>query len=61
MLDDLPALAAFVPGPEVMEALEAGLRVTPDDPSLIGGEEDDAGDGDIEPDSGSGAVDLRDE
>ncbi len=29
-LDDLPALAAFVPGPEVMEALEAGLRVSVD-------------------------------
>jgi segregation and condensation protein B len=29
-LDDLPALGEFVPGPEVMEALEAGLRVTPD-------------------------------
>ena len=26
-LDDLPALGEFVPGPEVMEALEAGLRV----------------------------------
>ena len=25
-LDDLPPLADFVPGPEVMEALEQGLR-----------------------------------
>ena len=30
-LDDLPPLGEFVPGPEVMEALEAGLRVTPPD------------------------------
>ena len=29
-LDDLPALGDFVPGPEVVEALEQGLRVTPD-------------------------------
>ena len=29
-LDDLPALGDFVPGPEVVEALEHGLRVTPD-------------------------------
>jgi segregation and condensation protein B len=29
-LDDLPPLGAFVPGPEVIEALEAGLRA-PDD------------------------------
>jgi segregation and condensation protein B len=29
-LDDLPALAGFVPGPEVMDALEAGLRVSVD-------------------------------
>lgn len=29
-LDALPALGDFVPGPEVVEALEQGLRVTPD-------------------------------
>jgi segregation and condensation protein B len=29
-LDDLPAIAEFVPGPEVVEALEHGLRVDPD-------------------------------
>ena len=30
-LDDLPALGDFVPGPEVVEALEQGLRLSPDD------------------------------
>jgi len=30
-LDDLPPLGEFVPGPELVEALEAGLRVTDDD------------------------------
>jgi segregation and condensation protein B len=29
-LDDLPALAGFVPGADVVEALEAGLRTTDD-------------------------------
>ena len=29
-LDDLPPLADFVPGPEVMEALEQGLRAEAD-------------------------------
>jgi segregation and condensation protein B len=29
-LDDLPPIAEFVPGPEVVEALEHGLRVDPD-------------------------------
>lgn len=28
-LDDLPAIAEFIPGPEVVETLEQGLRVTP--------------------------------
>jgi len=28
-LDDLPPIAEFVPGPEVVEALESGLRVEP--------------------------------
>ena len=28
-LDDLPSIAEFIPGPEVVEALEEGLRVTP--------------------------------
>lgn len=32
-LDELPALGDFVPGPEVVEALEAGLRVV-DEPSI---------------------------
>ena len=30
-LDELPALGEFVPGPDVVEALEHGLRVDPDD------------------------------
>jgi segregation and condensation protein B len=30
-LDDLPPLGEFVPGPEVMEALEAGLRISADE------------------------------
>ena len=33
-LDDLPPLAEFVPGADVVEALEAGLRVDADDPTL---------------------------
>ncbi len=28
-VDDLPAIAEFIPGPDVVEALEHGLRVTP--------------------------------
>ncbi|NQY57186.1 MAG: SMC-Scp complex subunit ScpB [Ilumatobacteraceae bacterium] len=28
-LDDLPSIAEFIPGPEVVEALEDGLRITP--------------------------------
>ena len=35
-LDDLPPLAAFVPGPEVVEALEHGLRVDPAEPADTG-------------------------
>ncbi|MEM9042933.1 MAG: SMC-Scp complex subunit ScpB [Actinomycetota bacterium] len=29
-LDDLPPIAEFIPGPDVVEALENGLRVTPE-------------------------------
>jgi segregation and condensation protein B len=29
-VDDLPPIAEFIPGPEVVEALEHGLRVTPE-------------------------------
>lgn len=29
-VDDLPAIAEFIPGPEVVEVLEHGLRVTPE-------------------------------
>ena len=32
-LDQLPPLGDFVPGPEMVEALEAGLRAAPDEPS----------------------------
>jgi len=31
-LDQLPPLGDFVPGPETVEALEAGLRIAPDEP-----------------------------
>jgi segregation and condensation protein B len=31
-LEQLPPLGDFVPGPEMVEALEAGLRITPDEP-----------------------------
>ena len=31
-LDDLPALGDFVPSPEMVEALEAGLRLSDDEP-----------------------------
>jgi len=30
--EQLPPLGDFVPGPEMVEALEAGLRITPDEP-----------------------------
>ncbi|MGA9277360.1 SMC-Scp complex subunit ScpB, partial [Ilumatobacter sp.] len=29
-VDDLPPIAEFIPGPDVVEALEHGLRVTPE-------------------------------
>lgn len=29
-IDDLPSIAEFIPGPDVVEALEHGLRVTPE-------------------------------
>jgi segregation and condensation protein B len=68
-LDDLPELAAFVPGPDVVEALEAGLRPTAD--GLGGGdplaaEGDDGDDGrvpamvDPDADDEPAVVDLRD-
>jgi segregation and condensation protein B len=38
-LDDLPPLGDFVPGPEVVEALEQGLRWTPDDVVEVEGDE----------------------
>ena len=33
-LDDLPPLAGFVPGADVVEALEHSLRITDDEPSV---------------------------
>lgn len=47
-VDQLPPLGDFVPGAEVFEALERGLR--PDPVDGLGGQDGDAGDGD---DSGS--------
>jgi segregation and condensation protein B len=36
-IDDLPPLADFVPGPEIMDALEQGLRADPDVDPRAGG------------------------
>lgn len=62
-LDDLPPLGAFVPGPEVVEALEAGLRVSPDETGPVSLPGDDAADheGDHAGEVGGagGIVDLR--
>jgi segregation and condensation protein B len=41
-LDDLPSLAEFVPGPDVVEALEHGLRVDAEEALLADDEPDDA-------------------
>jgi segregation and condensation protein B len=35
-LDDLPPIAEFIPGADVVEALEHGLRVMPDEPPRAG-------------------------
>ncbi len=41
-VDDLPAIAEFIPGPDVVEALEHGLRVTPEiDVTTAGPHQDD--------------------
>jgi segregation and condensation protein B len=45
-LDDLPPLGAFVPGAEVVEALEAGLRVVDDLPTTAPADDDAASGGD---------------
>jgi segregation and condensation protein B len=63
-LDELPSLAEFVPGPDVVEALEHGLRVdpdvddSPDDPD--GPEGDDPVDaaGDVRADDGPVDLDI---
>jgi len=52
-LDDLPALGDFVPGPDVLEALEVGLRVS-DDVVLEG----DLAVGDVEVSADRPAIDL---
>lgn len=49
-VDDLPAIAEFIPGPDVVEALEHGLRVTPEidvttnpsTPPIVAGDDDDS-------------------
>jgi len=54
-IDDLPPIAEFIPGADVVEALEVGLRVTPVIPvsggsALVGPDAD-------QPDSGEGSAD----
>ena len=44
-VDDLPAIAEFIPGPDVVEALEHGLRVTPEIDVTANGAPDPASDG----------------
>jgi segregation and condensation protein B len=38
-LDDLPSLGEFVPGADMVEAMELGLRLTPDEPPAPAAEE----------------------
>ena len=57
-LDDLPSLAEFVPGPDVVEALEQGLRVDPAD-ELLADDEDDAVDAADEIEADSEPEDAR--
>jgi segregation and condensation protein B len=56
-LSDLPPLGDFVPGPEVMDTLEASLRPSDDEPAIeaSGGVEASGGEG-----VGTEVVDLRD-
>ena len=46
-VDELPPLGEFFPDSEVVEALERGLRVTPDDPEpeMADGEDGEGNDG----------------
>jgi segregation and condensation protein B len=55
-LDELPSLGDFIPGADVVELLEQGLRVDPDEPVVVSDEESAAG-GDDEPTSGDAPVD----
>lgn len=55
-LDDLPPLATFVPGAEVVEQLEAGLRVEVDDLTLPSDEPEQA----VETDDADDATDASD-
>ena len=48
-IDHLPPIAEFIPGPEVVEALEEGLRVTPAVDAATGGIVDAAGAADDDP------------
>jgi segregation and condensation protein B len=57
-LDDLPSLAEFVPGPDVVEALEHGLRVDPEDD--LAADADDADDAEGE-EAGEGLLDSEPE
>ena len=63
-VSELPPLGEFFPGSEVVEALERGLRVVPDDEILVeDGVEDDADD-DVPPDADTdapGAIDRADD
>lgn len=53
-IDDLPPIAAFVPGADVVEALEHGLRVVDDDVPVT---DDTGGDGEGEGDADEGEPD----
>jgi segregation and condensation protein B len=59
-LDDLPSLAEFVPGPDVVEMLEQGLRVDADEAFLADQPEDDGEGAEAEPvDLDSESEDVR--
>lgn len=64
-LDELPSLGDFIPGADVVELLEQGLRVDPDEPPTASdadgtADDADAGDGDAPGDGPIIAVDLGD-
>jgi segregation and condensation protein B len=55
-LDELPSLGDFIPGADVVELLEQGLRVDPEEPVVVGDAEGAEGEDD-EPTSEDGPVD----